>query len=889
MVDHSTIQSTQKTFSFTPRVVTVTTPLEQIISSLIEDVDVSKSILGMWDSAALVRNDSYLLIEQNGEISGIITLIDIVRASCREDFQQLTAEDIMFKPYMQFAIQQVQDLSSTLTTYQQCDLYYLPVSNEAHILQGLITPIDLLHQINPPQILKLKTIEDSELTQLPLAKPGSSALELAQLMSQSGANTVVVAISSYDNQRVIPLGIVTAADIVNLIHQGICLSTVMADALMSDPHPFLHPLDSQWCAFEEIRQSESSLLVCNTEGHLLGAITPLQILKSIDFSEMRGSVRDVWNRLETKKMGLLQHRNAELERQLENRTTQLEQHARRLREELQCSRLLSEIALRIQQSWNLQDILKITVDEMRTLLNCDRTLIYCVGHQENTPTINAQSVIHPNLSVDHETLATLIESMCEVENHHLDDVYIINNIEQSHLPQRCLELLKNLHVQSNLIVPILQENQIWGFLIAQHCSYPNVWQIWAISIMKQLATQVSIAIQKSELYTQLQQELAERKETEISLKRSNEKLEFRVHKFVDQTNDWVWEINSDFKLSYTNPQILDLIGYTPSEVISHSFLDFMSEDEAIRFDTVLRCTIAERQSFQNLEITLQHKEGHPVVLEASATPVFDSEEIWQGYWGIARDITHRKQIEREMRRALTKEKELGELKNRFISMASHEFRTPLTTILASAESLEHYRHRWDDSKILIYLHRIQKTVKHMNGLLDDVLTVGKANADKLSCTLAPLQLLDFCNELVSEHQLDESKQKRINFTYIGANKPVLADEKLLRHILSNLLSNALKYSPPSTQPKFTVNVTDSRVELSVSDQGIGIPEHDLKRLFEPFHRAANVGTIPGTGLGLAIVKKSVDAHGGSIEVESIEGNGTTFTIHLFLKSASTQS
>lgn len=169
---------------------------------------------------------------------------------------------------------------------------------------------------------------------------------------------------------------------------------------------------------------------------------------------------------------------------------------------------------------------------------------------------------------------------------------------------------------------------------------------------------------------------------------------------------------------------------------------------------------------------------------------------------IVRDITHRKQAEAEVRNALAKEKELGELKSRFVTMTSHEFRTPLTTILSSAELLERYSPRWSDEKKLNHLQRIQTTVKHMTRLLNDVLLIGKAEAGKLECKPAPLDVVQFCRELVEEMQ-STTKTHTVNFVSQtnciqverdNCNKAYL-DNKLLRHILSNLLSNAIKYSP----------------------------------------------------------------------------------------------
>ncbi|HEY9670788.1 MAG TPA: PAS domain S-box protein [Waterburya sp.] len=265
--------------------------------------------------------------------------------------------------------------------------------------------------------------------------------------------------------------------------------------------------------------------------------------------------------------------------------------------------------------------------------------------------------------------------------------------------------------------------------------------------------------------------------------------------------------------------------------------------------------------------------------------------------GIAEDITSRKLAELEIQKALQRERELGELKARFVSMTSHEFRTPLTTIHSSAQMLERYRHRLPEEKQLTHLGRIQAAVERMTDMLNDILLLGKAEAGKLEFSPTPLDLVQWCRHLVEDLQLVNKNQQIIHFTYHnncttaaqGISEGdsselnpslLLLDEKLLRHILGNLLSNALKYSPPGSTVKFDVTCLDEQAIFQIQDQGIGIPPEDQSRLFESFYRAGNVDTVQGTGLGLAIVKQCVDLHRGEITFTSEVGKGTMFTVIL---------
>lgn len=248
---------------------------------------------------------------------------------------------------------------------------------------------------------------------------------------------------------------------------------------------------------------------------------------------------------------------------------------------------------------------------------------------------------------------------------------------------------------------------------------------------------------------------------------------------------------------------------------------------------------------------------------------------------IIRDITERKRVETDIRNSLEKEKELGELKSRFVTMASHEFRTPLATILSSSELLEYYGHKWSEDKKIKHQQRIQSSVKHMTSLLDDVLLIGKAEAGKLEFQPKLLDIVQFCRDLVEEVQVT-TQTHTINF-YIHEQLDKidgLIDEKLLRHIMTNLLTNAVKYSPQGKEVNFNLSCDRTSTIFSIQDGGIGISVEDKQKLFESFHRGRNVSNIPGTGLGLAIVKKSVDLHGGIITVESQLDVGTTFVVTL---------
>ncbi len=241
----------------------------------------------------------------------------------------------------------------------------------------------------------------------------------------------------------------------------------------------------------------------------------------------------------------------------------------------------------------------------------------------------------------------------------------------------------------------------------------------------------------------------------------------------------------------------------------------------------------------------------------------------------------------EALRLLARERELRELKSNFVSLVSHEFRTPLEVIMSSVDNLDRYHDRLPPEKRQQLLQTIHKSVRRMSGMMEEVLVLGRLEADRMTFKPAPLDLRTLCQRVCDEIESATSKRCAIHFQMEASSDEAFGDESLLRHIFTNLLSNAVKYSPAGSNVEFAVRPDGPNAICRLADQGCGIPDVDQKRLFQAFHRGSNVQQIPGTGLGLMIVQRCVDLHGGTIQFESTEGRGTTFTVTLplFRKNA----
>jgi PAS domain S-box-containing protein len=237
----------------------------------------------------------------------------------------------------------------------------------------------------------------------------------------------------------------------------------------------------------------------------------------------------------------------------------------------------------------------------------------------------------------------------------------------------------------------------------------------------------------------------------------------------------------------------------------------------------------------------------------------------------------------QLQRALLREKELNELKSQFISRASHEFRTPLATIQTASDLLRNYGHKMSDEKKLERIDKIQREVKGMTNLLEEVLIIGKTESGRFDLQSERINLEDFCLEIIEQTKLIGNGKHQVIFKNINAPAKISIDTKFFRQIVSNLLSNAIKYSPNTSEVNFTISLTSDRIPqllLEFKDQGIGIPLNDQEKIFDHFYRAQNVGMIVGTGLGMAIIKNSVDILGGTIQLTSVENKGTTVKVKL---------
>lgn len=342
----------------------------------------------------------------------------------------------------------------------------------------------------------------------------------------------------------------------------------------------------------------------------------------------------------------------------------------------------------------------------------------------------------------------------------------------------------------------------------------------------------------------------------------------------------------DLPLIYVNQGFQKMTGYSAREAVGRScrFLqgDDREQPELEELRDALRngrpCVVRLRN--YKRDDTLFYNELH-------ISPVENEEGELTHFVGIQLDVTEqvkaRESLERSeqrYRQALEREQELNEIKTRFISMVSHEFRTPMTGIRSSAALVRKFGDKLGKDKTNRHLENIENSLKRMNRLLDDVLFFSRAEADKLKVNRTQVALKTYFNKLI-ESLAPIHPDRDIRFEdKLPNDDQYPLDEHLLDHIFHNLVGNAVKYSPEDTPVTCSASCDGDSIEIAIRDFGIGIPESDQHRLFEAFHRAENVGARQGTGLGLNIALRAVELLGGRLTFDSRQGEGSTFVVHL---------
>jgi len=456
---------------------------------------------------------------REGLLIGILTPADLVRliASGKIDSHQkvglhkIPISEVMSPVPVSLTESDDQDVFTALSLFRQHRIRYLPIVNQLGNLVGVLTRERIRQVLQPSNILKLRRV--AELMTTPITAPHTASLQsITELMSEHQVSCVVItknkeltmekpkddytSIFHYSFHQ--PLGILTEYDIVQAQFLELKFEQTPAQKVMSTPLQFLQPSDSLWTAHKEMQQQQvQRLVVCGGRGEMLGIITQTSLLRVLDPTEMYRVVKQLQQsvyQLQAEKVELLQNRNAKLEQQVRERTA-------KLHEQLQRDRLLTHISLRIHQSLNLEEILHASVDEVRQVLQADRVAILHL-ESSNSGIVVAESVAENWPSILGEIMPDNIwqESASVIEQ----EIYAVPDIDQAGLSAEKYARFQQAQIKAYLIVPILQDSNLWGMMCVHQCSQSRQWQPSEVDLLLQLATQIAIAIQQAQLYQQVQ-------------------------------------------------------------------------------------------------------------------------------------------------------------------------------------------------------------------------------------------------------------------------------------------------------------------------------------------------------------------------------------------------
>jgi len=374
-----------------------------------------------------------------------------------------------------------------------------------------------------------------------------------------------------------------------------------------------------------------------------------------------------------------------------------------------------------------------------------------------------------------------------------------------------------------------------------------------------------------------------RKRAEKGLRESRD----LVGLLVDNVTDFaIFMVDKDGMILSWNRGAEQIKGYRQEEILGRSISIFYTDEDNAKGEPAYNLRKAGEDGRYECIGLRKRKDGSSFYADVVFTAMRDDEGNLTGFIKITKDITVQMTVREDLSKALARERELSEMKSRFVTLASHEFKTPLSVILSSVNLIEKYQDDASIDKRLRHVHRIKSNVNNLKQLLNDFLSLEKLEEGVVRNEPVRTDLMKLAEEAIQDMEEECKDGQQMALEVSGNVREVFLDQQLLRNILNNLLSNAIKYSPGGSLVRIRLEFAGDLVIFAVADQGIGIPPEEQEHLFERFFRAKNTTGISGTGLGLSIVKKYLDLMGGTISVESRPETGSTFTITLPAKVAS---
>lgn len=503
-------------------------------------------------------------------------------------------------------------------------------------------------------------------------------------------------------------------------------------------------------------------------------------------------------------------------------------------------------------------------------VNVDRCYIFQIEHHHGNRYLSQRFEWvkdEVSIQIDNPRLQMLPEAMFPWLMEKLDiDEILYGLVSQSNDPL-FKEAMEEQDIKTYLFTPIQADGELWGFIGYDDCEDERRWLQEEVEALATVAKNIGIRLSWDR--------------TKARLEERNEMFELAV----EGANLGKWEWNPLTNQTQLSDSVKMILGYKPNEVDSNFEVwhKHIHPEDVWRVDQALDDYLSHRNSQYEVAYRIVRNDGGLRWLQSNGMAKRDEQGNCLLMTGFLNDITDRVLADEAREQALQRALELSELKSNFVSMASHQFRTPLTVIYSNIELMEMglvREHPHIAARISKSTRRIKDEVDRMTELMNNILTFGRYEAGLMTIRLEPLAVDELIRKINAQYFSQEGDGRSIQIEVKGQPRSVMADNVLLSHALSNLLSNALKYSKDRPSPQVHIQYGPEGVQIDIRDFGIGIPLKDQANTFSSFFRASNATTIVGTGLGLPIVKEFIERHGGRVGFESEENVGTTFRVFL---------
>jgi diguanylate cyclase (GGDEF)-like protein/PAS domain S-box-containing protein len=592
----------------------------------------------------LEARSSCVLIVEGNELLGIFTERDVVRLSSqRRSLEHLTISEVMTHQVITLQQSAFTDLFLAVNLLQQYQIRHLPLVDEQNQIIGILTHESLRHLSRPIDLLHLRIVGDVMTSEVICAAPTVSMLTITRLMAEHQVSSVVLVEERFEEIQgqfiQLPVGIVTERDIVQFHALKLDFEELPAEIVMSTPVFSVTPQDSLWMVQQIMQQYlVKRLVVIGKQGELLGIVTQTSILKVLNPLELNQLVAVLEHRvscLETEKLELLQNRNAELEQQVQERTAKLKAKAER-------EKLIATIASQIRSSLNLQDILDTTVQEVRSLLKCDRVNIWQCQPDWSVVVV-AESVAHGDIAYLGKQVYDPCFAADWVELYRQERIRVVSDIYTTQMSHFHRELLENLRVRAKILVPIINSNQLWGLLNVVESQAPRQWQPEETALLQQLSTQMAIAIQQATSYQRLQTELTERQKTEANLRQSEQ----RYASLAAAAPVGIFRTDAQGNCLYVNERWCKMAGLASQTAVKSGWIAAIHPDDQNQVLLEWYTATRENRPFQ-LEYRLQQPDGTITWVFGQAVAELDTTGKITGYVGTITDISERKDAEAQL-------------------------------------------------------------------------------------------------------------------------------------------------------------------------------------------------------------------------------------------------